>query len=378
MLSFKSSKLDLNQIVFSDLAIVLFTLDISYVVVMDFEIIFDDIGSFPLPAGVSREWIEQAVSIRNEDERLFEIISQVMEQKITAGVEVPTYPQFQDMNKQFLRIIDDPKCTEAPLMVKESEAKILELEAISDLAKIYKEQNGEPLKIRVCVTGPIELYQQEFGSTSYGDVLLTFARSIDRFVKNSIEHHSDIQVKTVSIDEPSIGIHPQIMHSDDYIVQALTIAGETAHKHGIDTEIHLHSPLNYKLVCDVPTINVIGVESAANPSYLELIDRQDLEASDTFLRVGIARTDIFGLTAVLNEKYDTNVWKEQDKLPEVITKMETPEVIAKRLSKYHEMFDGSIKYAGPDCGLGSWPTQELAQQLLANTASGILMFRQDL
>jgi 5-methyltetrahydropteroyltriglutamate--homocysteine methyltransferase len=345
---------------------------------MDFEIIFDDIGSFPLPAGVSREWIEQAVSIRNEDERLFEIISQVMEQKITAGVEVPTYPQFQDMNKQFLRIIDDPKCTEAPLMVKESEAKILELEAISDLAKIYKEQNGEPLKIRVCVTGPIELYQQEFGSTSYGDVLLTFARSIDRFVKNSIEHHSDIQVKTVSIDEPSIGIHPQIMHSDDYIIQALTIAGETAHKHGIDTEIHLHSPLNYKLVCDVPTINVIGVESAANPSYLELIDRQDLEASDTFLRVGIARTDIFGLTAVLNEKYDTNVWKEQDKLPEVITKMETPEVIAKRLSKYHEMFDGSIKYAGPDCGLGSWPTQELAQQLLANTASGILMFRQDL
>ncbi|NIA02931.1 MAG: methionine synthase [Nitrospirae bacterium] len=344
---------------------------------MDVKITFDDIGSFPLPAGVSREWIEQAVSTRNEDKRLFEIISQVMEQKIRAGVEVPTYPQFQDMNKQFLRIIDNPECTETPLMVKESEANILELEAISDLAKKYKEQNGESLKIRVCVTGPIELYQQEFGSTSYEDVLFTFAKSIDRFVKNSIEHYRDIQIKTISIDEPSIGIHPQIMHSDDTIIQALTIAGETAHKQGIDTEIHLHSPLNYKLVCEVPPINVIGVESAANPSYLELIDRQDLEASDTFLRVGIARTDIFGLTAVLNEKYNINVWKEQDKLTEVITKMETPEVIAKRLGNIHEMFDGSIKYAGPDCGLGAWPTQGLAQQLLANTAAGIKIFRQD-
>jgi 5-methyltetrahydropteroyltriglutamate--homocysteine methyltransferase len=346
-------------------------------VVMDVEISFDDIGSFPLPAGVSRDWIEQAVSKRNEDERLFKIISQAMEQKITAGVEVPTYPQFQDMNRQFLRIIDNPKCTEAPLMVKRSEAKILELEAISDLAKKYKEENGEPLKIRVCVTGPIELYQQEFGSTSYGDVLLTFARSIDRFIRNSIERNRNIQVKTVSIDEPSIGIHPQIMHSDDNIIQALTIAGETAHEHGIDTEIHLHSPLHYNLVCEVPTINVIGVESAANPSYLELIERQDLEASDTFLRVGIARTDIFGLTAVLNEIYNTNVWKEQDKLPEVITRMETPEVIARRLRKCHEMFGDCIKYAGPDCGLGSWPTQELAQQLLANTAAGIKRFYLD-
>lgn len=344
---------------------------------MDPEIIFDDIGSYPLPEGISRDWIEQAVTSRAEDERLFGIISDTMEQKIAAGVEVPTYPQFQDMNRQYLRIINDPELTEAPLLVRESEAKILELEALLALGAKYREEHGKPLDIRVCVTGPVELYLKEFGGTSYGDVLLTFAKSIDRFVKNSIGHSGDLNVATVSIDEPSIGINPQIMLNDEDIIKALTVAGESAHKRGIDTEIHLHSPLNYKLVCQVPSINVIGVESAASPSYLELIDRADLQVSDTFLRVGIARTDIFGLTAVLNEKYNTNVWKETDKLMEVVTHMETPEVIAGRLTNTYRMFGDTIRYAGPDCGLGSWPSQEMAQKLLSNTAKGVEMFRKN-
>ena len=168
------------------------------------------------------------------------------------------------------------------------------------------------------------------------------------------------------------------MLNDEDIIKALTTAGDSAHRHGIDTEIHLHSPLNYRLVCQVPSINVIGVESAASPSYLELIDRADLLESDTFLRVGVARTDIFGLTAVLNEKYNTNVWKETDKLTEVLTHMETPEVIAGRLASACGMFGDAIKYAGPDCGLGSWPSQGLAQGLLSNTAKGIEMFHRNL
>jgi 5-methyltetrahydropteroyltriglutamate--homocysteine methyltransferase len=286
-----------------------------------------------------------------------------MEQKIAAGVEVPTYPQFQDMNRQYLRIINDPELTEAPLLVRESEAKILELEALLALGAKYRNEHGKPLDIRVCVTGPVELYLKEFGGTSYGDVLLTFAKSIDRFVKNSIGHSGDLNVATVSIDEPSIGINPQIMLNDEDIIKALTAAGESAHKRGIDTEIH--------------SINVIGVESAASPSYLELIDRADLQVSDTFLRVGIARTDIFGLTAVLNEKYNTNVWKETDKLMEVVTHMETPEVIAGRLTDTYRMFGDTIRYAGPDCGLGSWPSQEMAQELLSNTAKGVEMFRKN-
>lgn len=341
------------------------------------DLIFDDIGSYPLPQNVSRDWIAQAVTSRSQDERLFRIIADAMRQKIAAGVEMPTYPQFQDMNAQFLRIINDPAKTQSPFLVRDSEAKILELDAISPAAKDYIAKRGEPLKIRVCVTGPVELYLKEFGATSYSDVLMTISKSIDRFIKHSITKSGNIIVKTISIDEPSIGLNPQLMLGDDDIIKALTIAGETAAKHNIDTEIHLHSPLNYKLVCDVPSINVIGVESAANPSYLELVDRRDLEASDTFLRVGIARTDIFGLTAILNEKYNSNVWKEPEKISDVVTQLETPDVIADRLSFSFKMFGDCIKYAGPDCGLGSWPSQELAGMLLANTAKAMEKFRRD-
>jgi len=54
--------------------------------------------------------------------------------------------------------------------------------------------------------------------------------------------------------------------------------------------------------------------------------------------------------------------------------METPEIVEKRLEKAYSLFGDRIKYAGPDCGLGSWPTQEMAFRLLNNTGIGIKEF----
>jgi 5-methyltetrahydropteroyltriglutamate--homocysteine methyltransferase len=167
------------------------------------------------------------------------------------------------------------------------------------------------------------------------------------------------------------------MFNDSDMIEALTLATRTSGLNKIDTEIHLHSPLHYKLVCRVPSIGIIGVESAANPSYLDLIDKKDLEDFDKFLRIGVARTDIFGMAAVLNEKYNTNVWKEPAKLDEITIQMETPRIIAKRLQKAYHIFGDRIKYAGPDCGLGSWPSQELASNLLKNTGAGIKEFQKN-
>lgn len=335
-------------------------------------ILFDDIGSYPLPAGTNKEWIASAV--KNNDPKLISILRDAMRQKMDAGVDVPTYPQFQDMNQQFLGIINDESATEEPLIVRREKARIMELEAIEEVGAEYYRKNGRKLNVRICVTGPVELYLKQFGGTAYKDVLNAFAASIDRFIGNSIDSAKQIRIAAVSIDEPSIGINPQIMFNDADLIEALTIASKTAFTNKIDTEIHLHSPLHYKLICRVPSIGIIGVESAANPSYLDLIDTKDLEEYDKFLRVGVARTDIFGLAAVLNEKYGTNVWKEPTKLEEITAQMETPEIIAKRLEKAYGIFGGRIKYAGPDCGLGSWPSQELAFKLLKNTGIGIKEF----
>jgi len=335
-------------------------------------ILFDDIGSYPLPKDVKKEWVQEAV--KKKDPNFLNIIKDAMRQKIDAGVDVPTYPQYQDMNEQFLGIINDDASVEEPLLVLKDRARIMELEAIEDVGAEYYKNTGNKLNIRVCVTGPVELYLKQFGGTAYTDILNNFAASIDRFISNSIDNAKNFRISTISIDEPSIGINPQIMFGDSDLIAALEKASKTASSHKIDTEIHLHSPLHYKLVCNVPSISVIGVESAASPSYLDLVDKKDLSDNDKYLRIGVSRTDIFNLSSVLNEKYGINVWKEPKRLEEIVTAMETPEIIEKRLEKAYALFGDRIKYAGPDCGLGSWPTQEMAFMLLKNTGTGIKGF----
>lgn len=336
-------------------------------------ILFDDIGSYPLPDDVKKDWIPDAVKRR--DPKFFNILIDAMRQKIDAGVDIPTYPQFQDMNQQFLSIINDESKTEEPLLVRKENAKILELDAMEDVAADYYKRNGKRLNARICVTGPVELYTKQFGGTTYTDILNVFATNVDRFISNALDNAKQFKIAIVSIDEPSIGINPQIMFSDNDLIDALDKAGRTAASKKIDTEIHLHSPLYYGLICETTSINTIGVESAANPSYLSLIDKEDLKTYDKFLRVGISRTDIFNMSAALNEKYGTNIWKEPAKLEEIVTGMETPQVIEMRLEKIYKIFGERIKYTGPDCGLSSWPSQELAFRLLKNTGRGIKEFQ---
>lgn len=335
--------------------------------------IFDDIGSYPLPQGITKEWVQKAFSKHSEREKLFQIINAAFQQKIDAGVEAPTYPQYQDMNEQFLSVIRDPENTEELFKVKEKAARIVELEAVQPAAQMYMQSHGEKQNSRVCVTGPLEMYLKEFGGTEYTDILYLLAESVDRFLKNSIENSGYLNISVVSIDEPSIGINPQVMFDDDELIQALKIATRSAHRKGIDVQIHLHSPLHYKLACDTSQINVIGVESAGHPSYLDLVDKRVLDESDSFLRVGIARTDISNLVSVLNDKYGTNVWKDTSRLQEIVTELETPDIISKRLEKAYSIFGERIKYVGPDCGLGSWPSQQIASRLLQNVAAGIQM-----
>lgn len=341
-------------------------------------VLFDDIGSYPLPSGIKKEWV--GVAVKNTDPKLISILRDSMQQKIDAGVDVPTYPQFQDMNQQFLGIINDESAQDEPLIVRKEKARIMELEAIEEVGAEYYRKNGRKLNVRVCVTGPVELYMKQFGATAYKDVLDAFAISIDRFISNSIDNAKNFRIATISIDEPSIGINPQIMFNDADLIEALTIASKTAFTNKIDTEIHLHSPLHYKLICRVPSIGIIGVESAATPAYLDLIDKKDLKEYDKFLRVGVAKTNISGIVAVLNEKLreeygiEINAWKDPLKLERIFLDIETKEKIKNRLEKAYGIFGDRIKYAGPDCGLGSWPSQELAFRLLQNTGMGIKEF----
>ncbi len=313
-------------------------------------IFFDDIGSYPLPKGVRLEGLS--------DEQYLDQVRDVLAQKVSAGVEVPTYPQFRDMIRMFMDPIENPERTESPYIIRKEKAEIYELMAVSP---------GQ--KVRVCVTGPIELYISAFGATNYSDILFALAKSVARFLERAKEQG---KMSVASLDEPSLGISSNIIFEEDEMLKALEIASEPCK--GMDCEVHLHSPLYAEPCARVPGINIIGVESAAHPDYLRLVDRKILDDTDTYLRVGIARTDILAMSARLNEHLGVNLWDNPSMLEREIFSMESTEVMEKRLNKAYGLFGERLRAVGPDCGLGSWPSQRMAYNLLSNCAAAVKSF----
>jgi 5-methyltetrahydropteroyltriglutamate--homocysteine methyltransferase len=318
---------------------------------MDEGLFFDDIGSFPLPEKVRLQSLSS--------EQYLNLVHETLELKKSAGVEAPTYPQFRDMIRMFMDPIQNPEFSAVPYLINREHATILELEAA---------RPSEPL--RVCVTGPVELYLSIFGATAYTDILFNLAHSVARYFENAKKQN---KMSVASLDEPSLGISSSVVFEQDDILKALDIAARPCR--GMDCEIHLHSPLYAEPCCQVESLSIIGVESAAHPDYLQLIDRKLLQDADKFLRVGIARTDILSMAAKLNEQSGVNLWEDPARLESEILQMESARVLEKRLIKASRLFGDRLRAVGPDCGLGSWPSRALAYSLLCNCASALRAFR---
>lgn len=313
-------------------------------------IFFDDIGSYPLPKGMRLD--------RLSGEQYLDLVRDVLAQKISAGVEVPTYPQFRDMIRMFMDPIENPVLVESPYLIKKEYAEIMELRAVA---------TGKP--VRVCVTGPVELYISAFGATNYSDILFNLAKSVARFFENAKEQG---KMAVASLDEPSLGISSNVVFEEDEILKALEIASEPCK--GMDCEVHLHSPLYAEPCARVQGISIVGVESAAHPDYLKLVDKKVLEETDTYLRAGIARTDILAMSARRNEQLGVNLWDDPSRLEKEILGMESPRIMEKRLDVAYNLFGERLRAVGPDCGLGSWPSQSMAYNLLSNCAVAIKSF----
>jgi len=316
-------------------------------------IFYDDIGSFPLPGGVKTAGLSR--------EGYLDLVGSVLAIKRRAGVECPTYPQLRDMIRMFMDEIENPDQADSPYLIKTEHARIRELEAVSP---------GE--NVRVCVTGPLELYLSAFGATAYSDILCSLAESVARF----LEKAGDMgKMSVASIDEPSLGMNSNIVFSEEEIIEALEIASRPCR--GMDCEVHLHSPLYAEICARVSGISIVGIESASHPDYLELVDKKMLEETDSFIRAGIARPDILSMSAQLNERLGINLWQDMPRLEQEILEMESPAVMKKRLEKAYGRFGERLRATGPDCGLGSWPSQDLAARLLENCASAVREFRSE-
>ena len=332
--------------------------------------LIDDIGSFPLPLHINRELFNKAYVLAREavingkdirkDEFLlnnfYQVIIDSFKKKRDAGLDVINYPQHYDMHRQFtdaIRKVMD----KGTYLVDEKHAIIPEVHAINQEAKRLFEEVGKKVLFRVCVTGPMELYLKEIGTTIYRDVLLMFAETVKRFAKNSILNSKYITTKVVSLDETSFGFQ-DISADKDTIIDVLEKAFGF---NGVIKHIHLHSSLRVADTLGVKNLDVLSFEYAACPKNIEAVSKRMLERADKQIRVGISRTDIDSITAELYEKGITK--------PEARQLIESQEAIRKRFEIVKEKYGERMTFTGPDCGLGGWPTQEAAQLLLMRTVN---------
>ncbi len=336
------------------------------------EAIVDDVGSFPLPPHVRREQFEkayiqarQAMNMGKDprkdaflSENFCQVVFDSFRKKCLTGLDVVTYPQHYDMYKQFLDVINK-MMDKGTYLVASEQAFIPEIRMIEIEAKRLHEETGKKIRLRVCITGPMELYLKAVGTTCYKDVLLMFAETVRRFAKNSMLNSKHVKTEAVSLDEPSFGFQ-EISTDRDVIIETLEKAYAFS---GAIKQIHLHSPSRITQVLDVKNLNVASFEFGASPKNIEGLSKKMLDKADKQVRVGITRTDIDSITAELRDKSVTKPTMEQ--------LVENESRIRKRYDLIKSTFEDRLAFVGPDCGLGGWPTQESAQLLLERTVRAV-------
>jgi 5-methyltetrahydropteroyltriglutamate--homocysteine methyltransferase len=190
-------------------------------------------------------------------------------------------------------------------------------------------------------------------------VLEGFAETINRFSKNSILNTKYIETKVVSIDEPSLG-HSGFTGSPELVREALEKAYDFL---GPARQIHLHFASGIHDLLTVKGLDVLSFEYAASPKNIDAVSKGMLEGADKQIRVGIARTDIDAIWAELYEKGITQPSTEQ-----LVEKQET---VTKRYRFAKEKYGERMTFTGPDCGMGSWPSQDAAALVLKRSVEAV-------
>jgi len=329
------------------------------------ETFVDDIGSFPLPAGTKRDDYAKAYELARDAiangadpyddlfvKKVFcDAVVESFKQKLDTGLDVVNFPQAFSGLRQVGDAIHNAM-QQGSFVVDEKNAFLPEVYVLNREAKRLSEEYGKKILLRVSIFGPLEQYLHEVGATAYPDVLEGFAQTINRFAKNSVLNSKYIQTQVVSIDEPSLG-HSPFTGTPELLRKTL----EKAYDFSCPVkQIHLHFASGIYDLLTVKGLDVLSFEYAASPKNIDSVSKEMLEKADKQIRVGIARTDIDTIWSDLYEQGITEPKAEQI--------VESTEAMRKRFKAAKEKYGALMTFTGPDCGLGSWPSQEAAALVL--------------
>jgi len=355
-----------------------------------------DSGSLPL-VDDERVFLKGATSPQPSTKasvRYFEKkVTEAFLNKIGAGIDVPNYPQFRDMNQMFLEMMDGVEKTKEGYMetgilsLKAGKGCIPEVSAIERASPKICEKIGESFKLRVCVTGPytlssLFLYRDGGIFTRLGDML-------SKIVQNSVFGGKYGGVVLVAVDEPTFGLldDPLIDHGSDgreNLRKAWDSIFQKARSRGVQTCLHLHNTAD-SLFWEVESLNLLE-SHVDDPLYYMKRTKELLESTDKFLKASICITDFDKLirnrivadsAQKLNE-FSVNqriakVWKDiTHRKLDPKSFLEDEKTMQKRLIKIIERFGVErVPYAGPECGLRSFPSYEFTLECLRRVSTTV-------
>ena len=350
-----------------------------------------DVGSLPFPDRVgthlnrltNHSFLELARAEDASGRRRFEdTIVESFIDKVRVSISVPNYPQFMDMNDMFLSRIDGiAKTSEGyklvgAVSVPRKKLTIPGVAVIKQRAREIYERTGAPFNVKVCVTGPYTL--ASLFAAKEPRLFVELGRIVSEFVTNNIFKEKVWRVALVAVDEPVFGLidDPRLDYGHVGREELLTAWEGIFHEiksKGVRSVIHLHETSN-ALFWQVKSLDI--VESHVNdPLYSSSKTRALLEESDKFLKASVSVTDFD--TLIRNKVSDgaakqadinqmvANAWTDIKKgATNPIQFLESEKTISDRLRRILRQFGGRVAYAGPECGLKSFPSYSSAIECL--------------
>lgn len=308
--------------------------------------------------------------------------------KMRAGIDIPTYPQFRDMNEMFLNAITGIEKTGQGYVVRgrpvirRDGLLIPEVSALKEHSREIHEEASESIRIRLCVTGPYTL--ASLFSQRSSPLFSQLGAAISQIVEGNVFKNRFGGVALVAVDEPVFGfvddpLLDQGAEGGDELLGAWEQICHTAKTKGAQACLHLHNTSN-PLYWQIRSLDV--VESHVDDAlYTAQRTRSHLEEEDKFLKASIATTRFDNLIrnaiqqtgntdeAALNTQVGetwTTLRKAQRSPMDFLERVET---MVRRLRKIVDFFGvDRVPYAGPECGLQSFPTYASALECLRRTA----------
>ena len=314
--------------------------------------------------------------------------------KIEAGIGIPNYPQFRDMNKMFFEMIDGVKRVKTGYMqtnvlsVKTEKSYVPEVMAIKENSQEIYERIGKLYEARICVTGPYTLSSLLTYQT--GETFICLGNLISQIIENNIFSEKYGKVSLVTVDEPTFGLLDDSLIGYDsdgreHLRKAWESILQKAVSKGVQTCLHLHSTAD-KLFWEIEPLNIVECH-VDDPLYKMKETKEHLDSTDKFLKASICITNFDKLIkenviSACQQKLDefsvnqrvAEIWKgilNKKLKPEVF--VEDAKLMRKRLIKIVNQFGVErVPYAGPECGLKGFPTYECALECLKRVSTTVV------